>query len=172
MKEKETRIERILKRAIAYNNGVISADTFALLESAEEDAEADIRHISFGETNTLLDVLDNKGGIKTIYDVINKNEDKSTQSEDDAEPYTLPKFPTTLEKFNAMTLDEQQAMYNKYPEEITKLIKTKGYTRMINKDTFNKLPLSDQQRIYNEAPEMVQALLENKVEYIDAGESK
>ena len=171
MTDKETRFERILKRAIAYNNGVISADTFALLESAEDDAEADIRHISFGETNALLDVLDNKGGIKTIYDVINKDEGKSTPSED-AEPYTLPKFPTTLEKFNAMPLDEQQAMYNKYPEEITKLIKTKGSTSMINKDTFNQLPLSDQQRIYNEAPEMVQALLENKVEYIDAGESK
>ena len=172
MTDKETRFERILKRAIAYNNGVISADTFALLESAEDDAEDDIRHISFGETNALLDVLDNKGGIKTIYDVINKDDAAPTPSADKDKTFTLPKFPTTLEKYNAMTLDEQQAMYNKYPEEITKLIKTKGSTSMINKDTFNQLPLSDQQRIYNEAPEMVQALLENKVEYIDAGESK
>lgn len=155
------RIERIIKRAIAYNNGLTPIDAFAILEEEDgaNDGQDDIQHISYIKE-------------KEIIKAINKILDKDDASFLGQEP--KPKkasFSITLDEFNALPLYEQNKLFQEHPDEIKELIcrkptlQTKG---QITKDKFLKMPKEEQEWYYENNNELVKALFDGRLAFIDS----
>lgn len=163
MKDKETRAERILKRAIAYNNGTIDADTFVLLEQYDDVHNFDNfedRMISFSEVQSMLEVLRPT-----------KIADPASEPKDEPKPKPKkkPSFSISMDEFNALSYVKQMELYNEHPDEIKALLTRKPpMDTKLTKEKFESLSLAEQSRIYKEKPDEVKALIDGKLSYIDS----
>lgn len=168
MNNKETRAERILRRAIAYNNGTIDADTFVLLEQYDDvnnyNAYED-RMVSYSEVQSILEVLSPKKA--AVAAPKTKNE---TETETKTKPKKEPSFSITLDEFNALTYVEQMELYNEHPDEIEALLTKKSIVKdvRLTKEEYTSLPLAEQSKIYHKQPDEVKALVDGKLSYIES----
>lgn len=163
MKDKETRAERILRRAIAYNNGTIDADTFVLLEQYDDVNnynDYEDRMISYSEIQSMLEVLRPT-----------KIADPASEPKGEPKPKTKkePSFSISMDEFNALSIVEQMELYNEHPDEIRALLTKKPpKDTRLSKEAYMALPLAEQSRIYRENPDDVKALVDGKLPYIES----
>lgn len=152
---KDKRKERILKRAISYCNGEMTADEFAMLESLENDDLSDGDHrITNAEAKTILKAISQE----------------ATDSASVKATITPTSFKITMDEYNALSLYEQQKLYNAYPDIIKDLLspRTLKTTGQITKGRFLKMPKEEQEWYYDNDPQLVRALLDGRLSYIDS----
>lgn len=147
------RIERIIKRAIDYNNGLLTSEAFTILEEMDNENEEAL-HISFMKRNKI---------IQAIREILDQDDDVSINPEPEPKE---PVFSMTLDEYEALSLYDKSKVYNEHPDEIEALYTNKP-PKKLNKEMFNALPLTEQSKIYQEQPEEVKALIDGRVSYID-----
>lgn len=147
MTDREQRIKRLMMRIQRYCNGEISINEFANLEDADGDGMLDL-NFTENELNAVLAVFSSEKTIK-----------KSGTN-----------FRISLEEYQALTLKEQQDLYDKYPDVIRALLNPdleKSIEGQITKSRFLKLPTDQREQLFEKEPDLFKALLDGRIKYID-----
>ncbi len=183
-KRAQERAARIKRRAQDYINGDISLDTFIMLEQIDNDDEADIVAALEKERNekeAARESAERRKEADKLRDLA--EQDKATEQEEKPEPIKAapkkrePVVPElvnmTKAEFNALTLAEQQQLYNLAPERVRKIVKgepsifeqleAKGEKDRFKNTTaedFKKMTINDLQALYNADPKKYNELRE------------
>lgn len=153
MTDREKTIRRIMMRIQRYCNGEISIDELASLEDLDGDGMLDLK-ITPKELNAVLAVF---------------SPEKPSKASKPSKPSDT-NFKISLEEFQALTLNEQQDLYTKYPDVIKPLLNPNLKTKIkgeITKDRFMKLPRDQQEYMFEKEPELFKALLDGTITFID-----
>lgn len=150
MTDREKTIRRIMMRIQRYCNGEISIDELAGLEDADGDGMLDLK-ITPNELNAVLAVF-------------------SSEKESKPSKPSGTNFKITPDEYRALTLKEQQDLYDKYPDMIRALLDPNNAQSIkgeITKSRFFKLPQNQQEYIFEKEPDLIRALLDGRISYID-----
>ena len=183
-KRAQERAARIKRRAQDYINGDISLDTFIMLEQIDNDDEADIVAALEKERNekeAARESAERRKEADKLRDLA--EQDKAAEQEEKPEPIKAapkkrePVVPElvnmTKAEFDALTLAEQQQLYNLAPERVRKIVKgepsiferleAKGEKDRFKNTTaedFKKMTINDLQALYNADPKKYNELRE------------
>jgi hypothetical protein len=182
---KQERAARIQRRAQNYINGDISLDTFIMLEQLDNEDEADIVEALEKERNEKeaaresaerrkeADKLRDLAAKDAAKEAKEKQKQEAPKKAQRKEPRVPELVHMTKEEFDALTLNEQQKLYELAPERVREIIearpaymdiidprpKARDYKGLTLED-FKKMTLQEMQALYNADPKLYNKLAE------------